>query len=168
MRPLLISAVLLALAACGKPEAAQTAAAPPKAAASPAGLTLGADGVPRLRPGLWEVAKTDDGETETTRECMGDEANAELREMLTRETPNCKVQRSGGAHGLKVASDCVQSGVRIQTTFTLAGSDTAYDMSLGMHVVKPDGSREGGEMTAKARWIGACPAGVEPGQTLEP
>lgn len=166
MRPLLISAALLALAACGKPEAAQTTAAPAKAVLS--SLTLGADGVPRIRPGLWQVVKTDGGETETTRECTGAEANAQLREMLTRQNPDCKVQRSGGAGGLKMISDCVQSGVKIQTTFAMTGSDTAYDMRLGMFVVKPDGGRDGGEMVAKARWIGACPAGVQPGQTLEP
>jgi hypothetical protein len=167
MRPLLLATALLALAACDRPQAAQTAAAAPSKPAL-SGLSLDADGVPRIRPGLWEVVKTDGGETETTRECTGAEADAELRDMLTRRSPDCKVQRSGGAHGVKVVSDCVQSGVKIQTTFSMTGSDTAYDMRLGMFVVKPDGGRDGGEMVAKARWIGACPAGVQPGQTLEP
>lgn len=168
MRPFYLAAALLALVACGKSEPGQTVAATPKAAPALAGLTLGADGVPHVRPGLWEVVETDDGETEMRRECVGEEANAELRQMLTRESPDCQVQRSSNAGGLKLVSDCVRGAVKIQTTFAMAGSDTGYDMRLGMYVTKPDGTRDGGEIVTKARWIGACPAGVQPGQSLEP
>lgn len=170
MRRLSVSAAaLLLLTACGKgPDTGSQDAAKGARQAALTSPPLGADGLPRLRPGLWEVTKTGDGETETTRECLGAEANAEVRELLTRQDPDCRIQRSSGAGGLKVSADCQENGVRLQSEFVMTGSETAYDMTLGLYVITPDGERDGGEIHGKARWIGACPAGVAPGQTLEP
>lgn len=162
-------AVLLLLVACGQADTGQApAAAQPAVQAALTSPPLDATGVPRLRPGLWEVTKTDEGQTETSMDCMGPEADKEVRDLLTRETPDCKVERSSGVGGLRLKADCLQSGVKIQSEFVMTGSDTAYDMRLGVYVVNPDGEREGGEMTAKARWVGACPAGVQPGESVEP
>lgn len=168
MRPILIStAALLALAACGQPDAS-TAQAPKTAAAGPA-LSLGADGLPRFRPGAWEVTKTEDGETEISRHCTGAEMDAEIRNLLTRETPDCKATRSASPRGLKVTAVCSQpGGLKIESNLAMTGSETAYDLKLGLYSILPSGERNGGEMTAKAKWIGLCPAGVKPGEDIEP
>lgn len=166
-----VSLVALAsLAACSKPDAAEGPKGADAAAVAPSGpgFKLGGDGLPRIKPGLWEVVKTDDGEVETTRHCAGAEVDAEVREMLTRETPGCKTERSASAAGLRVRAVCEQpGGLKSDATVAMTGSETAYDMTVGIYMVKPDGAREGGDITAKARWIGACPAGVQPGEDVE-
>ena len=159
---------LVSLAACGKTETADAPKGANGAVVMPARLTLGGDGLPRLKPGLWEVVKTDDGEVETSRQCTGEEVDAEIRELLTRETPGCKTERAAGPGGLRVQALCEQvGGLKTDSTIVMTGSDMAYDMTIGIYVVKPDGTREGGDITAKARWIGACPAGVKPGEAVE-
>ncbi|MBU1377501.1 MAG: DUF3617 domain-containing protein [Alphaproteobacteria bacterium] len=158
---------LVSLAACSKPETAEAPQGVDVAAVAPAGLTLGDDGLPRMRAGLWEVVRTDDGEVETTRHCTGAEVDAEVREMLTRETPGCKTERAARPSGLKVHAVCEQAGgLKTDATITMTGSETAYDMTVGIYLVKADGSREGSDVTAKAKWIGACPAGVQPGEAV--
>ncbi|MGA0606136.1 DUF3617 domain-containing protein [Phenylobacterium sp. VNQ135] len=168
---LLVLAAPLALAACNaKPEAETAAAsdAAAKASAPAERLTLGADGLPRFREGLWEVTKIDGGEREVTKRCTGAEVNQEMREMLTRETPDCKTDRSSGPLGIRVHAVCDQGkGLKTETTMTMSGSSTSWSSTLGLYVVTPDGRRDGGEMTMKARWIGACPAGVKPGEDVE-
>ena len=167
---LLASLSALALTACGSKE--DKAAAPPAAdaaAVAPASaLTLGADNLPRFKAGLWEVAQTEDGATETTRHCVGEEANAEIREMLTRETPDCQTTRSVTPAAIKLNATCSQAGgLKTETALTMTGSQTAYDMKLGIYIVTPEGKREGGETIMKARHVGACPAGVKPGEDVE-
>jgi hypothetical protein len=165
---LLASLSALALAACGPKEEAKAPPAADVATVAPAsGLTLGADKLPRFKAGLWEVVETGDGETETTRHCVGEEVNAEVREMLTRETPDCRTTRSATPAGIKLDAVCSQAGLKTETKLVMTGSPTTYDMKLGIYVVTPDGKREGGETVMKARHVGACPAGVKPGEEVE-
>ena len=166
--PSICLVALVSLAARGQAGKAEAPKGADAAAVAPAGFKLGGDGLPRVKPGLWEVVKTEDGEMETTRHCTGEEVDAEVREMLTRETPGCKTERSAGPGGLRVKARCEQAGgLKTDATVTMTGSDTAYDMTLGLYVVKPDGTREGGDVVAKARWIGACPPGAKPGEDVE-
>ncbi|PZQ62374.1 MAG: hypothetical protein DI570_11015 [Phenylobacterium zucineum] len=160
------------LAACGgKPAAdagqpADTASIAPAAVAS--ALTLDANNLPKFREGLWEAVQTEDGESETSQHCVGPEIDAELREMLTRETPDCQTQRSATPAGLKIDAVCNQAGgLKTETKLVLTGSETNYDMKLGIYLVKPDGARDGGETQVKAKWVGACPAGMKPGDEVE-
>lgn len=168
---LLASLSALALGACGPKEEAKAPAAETVGAdaAAATGLTLGADRLPRFRAGAWEVTKIEDGETETTRHCVGEEANAEMREMLTRETPECQTQRSFAPGGIRINAVCSQAGgLKTETALVMTGSPTAYDMKLGIYVVTPDGKREGGDVVVKAKFTGqACPAGVKPGDDIE-
>lgn len=171
MRPILMSAAaLMTLAACGQPETSTAQASKPAGTAQAASaLSLGSDGLPRFRPGVWEVVTTDDGETETNRHCTGAEADAEIRALLTRETPDCKTTRSASSRGLKVDAVCSQAGgIKTESSLTMTGSETAYDMKLALYSILPSGERNGGVMTAKAKWTGPCPAGAKPGEDIEP
>lgn len=88
--------------------------------------------------------------------------------MLTRETPGCKTERSASPRGLRVQALCEQAGgLKTDALVEMTGSETAYDMKIGIYLVNKDGSRDGGDITAKAKWIGACPAGVKPGEDVE-
>jgi hypothetical protein len=159
---------LVSLTACGKTDKAEAPKGSDAVAAAPSALVLGGDKLPRFKPGLWEVVQTEDGKVETTQHCTGAEVDAEVREMLTRETPDCKTERSASPSGLRVHAMCEQAGgLKTDTTVVLTGSETAYDMKIGLYLLNKDGSRDGGDITAKAKWVGACPAGVKPGEDVE-
>ena len=159
--------VAVSLASCGEAVAPAPRGAVAKEASN---LLLDAKGIPQFRPGLWEVVRTDssgDGGPERERQCLGEEANAELTKLLTATgTPACTVSRARRAGGIYVTSDCLQAGVRMKTSLDLTGSETAYRMKLSMEVVSPDGARDGGAVMADARWVGACPAGLAPGDSM--
>jgi Protein of unknown function (DUF3617). len=172
MRMLTVSLAVLGLAACGSKSDAQTEAAtgdatPAATTASEGTLSLGADGVPRFREGLWEVTRIEDGEREVSKVCTGAEAREDVREMLTREAPGCKMDRSSGPGGIKLRAVCDQGGVKTETDMTMSGSSTNWNMKLALFVVMPDGARSGNEVTMNARWVGACPAGMKPGDEVE-
>lgn len=167
MRRVLAIALLSGLSSCGQ-SADEFQAAPP-AAASAGKLQLDARGVPKFRAGLWEVTRSDSsspGETELEKECIGENASEELARALNSESDNCTVSKSGGASGIRVVSECLQSGSKIKSELSISGGDTAYEMRLKIGIVTPDGKSSGGETIDKARWIGACPAGMSPGDSV--
>lgn len=171
-RSLLLSAALLCLVGCDKTR--EGADAQPKASVvDSAAATLGvppldASGLPRFRPGLWQVVREDDSDDsgpETVKSCIGEEANAELRAALA-GSPGCQTTRSTGVGGLTVTSVCAQGETKVKSVLTLAGNDTAYNMSIAMQLTLPDGKTSGGRVTGKARWVGPCPAGMKPGDEI--
>lgn len=178
-RTLLLSATaLLLLAGCGektdKPGAekgGETAVAKAGGDEDTGVPPLGPDGLPRFKPGLWQVVKTDSASKEgpeTTRDCIGAEANKEVRELFNAPaSPGCKKTTSKGIGGIMVAQDCEQSGMKVRSAISLAGSDTRYTMKIDMRITTPDGKTDGGVITGKARWIGACPAGMKPGDSTD-
>lgn len=87
--------VAVSLASCGEAVAPAPRGAVAKEASN---LLLDAKGIPQFRPGLWELVRTDssgDGGPERERQCLGEEANAELTKLLTATgTPACTVSRA--------------------------------------------------------------------------
>ena len=163
----LVSILALTLAACGEKPAGPAKAA--EAAQEGSSLTFDAAGLPTFKPGLWDVTQRDsDGEVEHTQQCMGAEATQEVRDFVTRETEGCtkQVNRSGGA--LVVSGVCTQADVRTDMRVALKGSDTRSEMSIRMTVqnLRTKEAPTTMEMTATGRWVGACPAGVEPGEEV--
>lgn len=167
MRPIpILPVAALALAACGQPVPAPSAgenAVPLRTALTSGAPPLDAEGLPRFRPGLYEVVQVSDGEPpETTRECLGTGASDELREILTRKPgPECKISRSSGPAGLQVATECRQNGNTNRLNLTVAGSETAYRMALKIAVTTPNGETSSTESTVQGRWLGACSESVE-------
>lgn len=163
----------IGLAACSEkgpaPQAAEAAeTASPKALAGTP--PLDARGVPHFRPGLYEVVQTStDSAPETTRECMGEEANAEVRKMLLDPPkPGCKASRSTGSGGLTYQAVCDQNGAQNTLKLNVLGDDTNYKMTLALGITPvPGGERVETVMTAHGRWIGACPAGMKPGDIAD-
>jgi hypothetical protein len=162
-------AAALAVAACGKKDETATASPPAadaSASAAASVLTLGPDRLPRFRPGLWEVARIEDGKTQMSHECIGEEAGAELKEMLTAQPPGCKTDRSASPAGINIHSTCEQSGIRTESTFAMTGSPTSYNGRASIKVAA-QGQTQSTEVLVKAKWTGACPAGVKPGESVE-
>lgn len=171
MRRVLSLIIVAGLAGCGERQAQQeggSAATPPAEVADK--LRLDTKGIPQFRPGLWDVVSTDStipDKIDHERHCLGETASEELAKALAAPSPDCKAERSGDARSIKVTSNCEQNGVKIRSELALAGGEAKYEMRLKMGVVMPDGTTDGGEIVAKAHWIGACPAGMAPGDTVD-
>lgn len=158
----ILTTTTLALTACSQPAPAALAGEADVAsrAAEPSGAPpLDADGIPRLRPGLYEVVQVaDDEEPETTRECLGENAHAELREILTKApTADCKISRTTDHAGLQVATECRQNGMTNRLRLTVAGNDSAYRMALAISVTTPSGETSSTQSVVRGRRLGDCP-----------
>ena len=166
----LVSVLALTLAACGeKPEPAPAEAADAGSATESSALAFDAAGLPTFKPGLWNVTSREpDGEIDTYQQCMGNEANAEMREAITSESEGCtkQVSRAGGA--LIVSGVCEQHEVRTDMRLMIKGSDTRSSMTMKMTVqnLRTKEAPTTMEMKVDGRWVGACPAGVSPGEKI--
>jgi len=162
----LASVLALTLFACDRSADSEAVAAVPVGDAS--SLTFDADGLPKFKPGAWAFSQTDDGESETYQVCLGAEATAEIREAVNSTPEGCTkdISRAGGA--LVVSGVCERGGIRSNMRFSVRGSDTRVSIAMQMSLQNA-GSSEATpmEMKAEGRWIGPCPAGVEPGERIE-
>ena len=163
----------LLLAACTDkpPIGAEFATMAAEPVASDGAPPLDADGVPRFRPGLYEVEETADGSPRETRlACLGEGTDKDVRRMLSVQSdPTCKVSRSTDAEGLHVRSACQQQGGPKDTlTLSIAGSDTRYRMQWARGVRTPGGRRRTTVMTAVGRRLGDCPVIAAPGEIAKP
>ncbi|MBC6982332.1 DUF3617 family protein [Caulobacter sp. 17J80-11] len=170
-RLFLLSAAVLALAACDRKADAPADKASTSTEAAPAGVVLDAAGLPKVRSGLWEVTSTEDRgkTTKVEKQCVGEEGTRELREILTRrDTPECKFTQGLKAGGFVVTAVCEQGGgVKSLLTVVWHGSETAFDMKMSVGAETPQGKIDAGEIRAKGQWTGPCPAGVKPGDEIE-
>ena len=170
MRIAIVSALAITVAACGQQpasnESADAGAGETKSGSLANAFKVGSDGVPQLRPGLWEI--TEAGGEEVRRECQGAEVNASIREVMTRDYPGeCKIERDSDTGRIYLKASCPQDGMTIDTEVEMTGSDTEYDGKASVFVTMADGKKSGGTETTKGRWIGECPAGVQPGEEVE-
>lgn len=170
MRRVLILSALLCLSACdrtpanGEAKGGEAKADKPQAA----GLRLDAAGTPRFRAGLWEVVQSGDGdENGKHKQCIGEESNAEMRKMLTDGAKDgCKMSRSSDTGGFHAKSECKTGPSTVYTDMVMTGSDTAYDLTIDLAMDNGQGKTPVGKLKAAARWIGACPPGVKPGDEI--
>lgn len=171
MRALMLLALpALVLAGCGdRPAAAPEAAvdAVPAETARSA-LTFGDDGLPTFKAGLWEVSQRDGGEVETWRQCIDTGLDPETRASLSAAAEaGCTKTVDRVAGGLVVAAQCEQGGVKIDSRITMRGSQTHQVMEFRMKTDPGQGAPTETVMTAESRWVGDCPAGVQPGERVE-
>ncbi|MDP1736907.1 MAG: DUF3617 family protein [Caulobacter sp.] len=158
----------LALAACSKPAdktnvASAGDASPAAKAASP--IPPGIDAAPHLRAGLWEV--TVQGMPAAARTCIDDKTqsdNAVLGQGA--DTRNCSRntwRRIPGGIAFEFA--CDNDGMKMASKGTVTGDfNSAYRVEADL-----SGSRDGQAFSQKqvidARYVGACPAGMKPGDS---
>jgi len=150
------AAISIALAACGapKPDEAQAAG---QAAGSASTFQYDADGIPKLRPGLWEISHTEEGEeAEITRICLNG-LDEKTREGLLAPAPeNCTkvVDRS---RGLSVGGTCQQpGGTQLSTNISITGSETRFTTRLSISMSAPGQEPEVSTQVAEARWVSPC------------
>lgn len=170
MRIVLVSVLAIAVAACsGGGESGNSASGPDGVSTTTTGkLTLGEDGVPKFKPGLWEMTAAEEGKpAETTKSCLGEDSNESVREAVTREfDKECKVDRRSGSEGIYIKASCPMNGMDTDALTEIKGSDENFEMKVEIDLSMPDGSKHRSAIAAKGRWIGECPAGMKPGDEV--
>lgn len=152
----------LALAACSK-AADKTAATAVSGPVEKAPVPAGIDAAPHVRAGLWEISSADmPGKLAS---CIDDNTQADsaaLGQGLDRR--NCaKSDWNRIPDGIAFSFDCNNDGVRVTSKGTVTGDfSSAYTMKADASMTK-DGITRSAKQSIDARYVGACPANMKPG-----
>ena len=152
----------LALVACGK-AADKPATAPNATSPAPAPAPLMVDARPHLKAGLWQITMA--GAPMQASSCIDDasqKADAALGQDMD-QTACAKRSWSRIPGGVAFEFDCTTDGSRMVSKGTVTGDfNSAYRMESEV-----SGSRDGQSFSHKqvmeAKYLGACPAGMKPG-----
>ena len=124
--------------------------------------------LPKRKAGLWEV-KTTGGPigAQTIQQCvdaktddlMGQKANAD------QECTEPVVSRKGNRYSVQVT--CKSEGVtsRVDGSFVMT-QDTAYTGDMKMTFTPPQAGMSNMDMKMDGKWLGACKAGMKPGDVV--
>jgi len=134
--------------------------------------TAWASDMPARKPGLWEVSMHMDAvnaPTEVTKLCL-DAATDAAMQGLAPTSSNCgkkEMRRDGDV----VTSDSVcKFGGTEMTSHAVAtfSGDTAYHVEITTQYNPPMKGRGESTITQDAKWVGACPADMRPGDVIAP
>ena len=127
-----------------------------------------ADEFPKRKAGLWEM-KTTGGPVgaRTVQQCI-DAATDDLLRTRSNEGQNCTrpvIERDGGRY--KVRSSCENNGVKstVDGEYTMSG-DTSYTGDMKMSFDPPMSGVSEMNMKMEGKWVGACKAGMKPGDMV--
>ncbi len=133
---------------------------------------------PARKPGLWEMRsaqKTGEKEPMTVQQCADSATDKALQEYgLTRPQMNrkfCKEEMRNEAGKMLVHTEtCKQSGSTMTRRIVISGDfNVAYRVeSHTVYDPKPRTPPPDEDLVADMRWMGACPAGLKPGDMLLP
>jgi hypothetical protein len=131
--------------------------------------------LPARKPGEWAIKITPKaasvGPTMTTKLCLDAASDKALMEKGLAMSSGCTTQQSRDATGnLVIDATCDIGGRKIKAHSVVSGD---FQSQYKIHIVSDS---EGGnpalpkhsEMTQVATWIGACPAGMKPGDMEMP
>ena len=140
------------------------------AAADAAGLDL-----PPRKPGQWEIKmapKTGGAApTMTTQLCLDAASDKALLARGMAMSPGCAVQQSSdGSGNIVIDATCDIGGRKIKSHTVVSGD---FQSHYALDIVTdseggPAGMPKHAEMTQQATWVGACQAGMQPGDMLMP
>lgn len=126
------------------------------------------DEFPKRKPGLWEM-RTSGGPVgpQTLQQCI-DAATDDILRRQSSEGQNCSkpvVERDGNRY--RVSSTCNGSGTRttMDGVYTMVG-DTEYRGDMKMTFDPPLSGAAEMNMKMAGKWLGACKAGMKPGDIV--
>lgn len=136
--------------------------------------TASAVDLPKRKPGLWEVTLQMVGgkiPPRTVKFCT-DAATDESLFQLGASTADqmCSrkdINRSGDVVTIDTECKMGESKMTSHAVMTFSG-DTSYKTAIQTHIDPPMMGRSESSMTQEARWTGACPADMQPGDMMMP
>lgn len=134
--------------------------------------TAGADELPARKPGLWQITRSAAQPKlppQVQRICLDAATDALLyRYGLTGSQKLCsKVEIHRSAERIEIQSTCAigSSHASTRTAITLHG-DQAYHQDIAVHFDPPVGRTSDSVSSQDAKWLGACPAEMKPGDIV--
>lgn len=127
------------------------------------------DALPKRKPGLWQVAMQMQGAPGpmSTTQCVDAKSDEELqRRGFSDANAQCKpptVKRSGGV--IDVQTDCTAREGQSQISARFTGDmQTSYKVDGRISFNPPRAGLREASMQMDAKYLGACPAGMAPGE----
>ena len=125
---------------------------------------------PGRRPGLWELKIGSQDREQISKQCIDAGTDARMREMGGQIGQMCR-RISGRLSGDSYVSEseCRMAGSLIHSKAAFQGDLSCdYRGEIVSTFTPPLMGQSGSTTSLKARWIGACPAGMKPGDALLP
>ncbi len=146
-----------------------TAAAVLLSACASTGGNSDTEDLPRPQSGHWQIQSTDQtGQTITFNDCMDKETFYKTRQLqkARRDVQQCQTSSTKDSNGWQFNSNCKvgQTEQRVETSRKITG-----DFQTSFHVLSvtkqqmPDNSVVETTRNIKGQYLGACPAGMNPG-----
>ena len=133
-----------------------------------------ADNPPKRKPGLWEVTLHMASGTmapQVMKLCIDEATDAALFKygMNAVQGVCSRNDLRGSGSVFTMDTECKMGDMKLTShavmTFT---GDTAYRTDVQSHFDPPMMGRSDSSMTQEAKWIGACPADMQPGDMIGP
>lgn len=128
------------------------------------------DGLPPIKPGLWEIETTMDGEgIEKMKQCMSADSIKQLsaagQKMGGMKCSPQKTTKSGGAFTTSV--ECQMLGSKMASTSTMKGDfNSQFTVDSKTSFSPPLMGQSGSVAKSSAKFLGACTDGMKPGDAL--
>ena len=131
-----------------------------------------ANDMPARKPGLWEVSMhmdTANAPTEVTKLCLDAATDAAMQGLASTSSSCSKKEMRRDGDVVTSNSVCKFGGTEMtsQAVATFSG-DTAYHVEIKTQYKPPMMGRGESTMTQDAKWVGACPADMRPGDVIAP
>jgi hypothetical protein len=134
--------------------------------------TSRADDFPLRKAGLWEVDMTMSGgkmPPQQMKMCIDPATDAEMYQLgMNAAQGMCSkpdIHRSGGTVTISTTCKMGESKISTQSVTKFTG-DTAYHTDVNSTFDPPMGTLRESAVTQDAKWSGACPADMQPGDVL--
>jgi hypothetical protein len=121
------------------------------------------------KPGLWNMSVSSGGDTQTMKMCIDKATQANMMKMgsaVSKEMCSSQTFKKSGAI-LTVDSVCKlgTSTITSNAVYTFTG-DTGYTGKINSKYAPPMMGLSADTSTVTAKWAGACPAGMIPGDMI--
>lgn len=138
----------------------------------PAALPAGAgESIPPRKAGLWEIATEASmipGQKMMAQRCVGPDGDGDVLDPGARERKKCtppRISRAGSAYVTDMT--CTVQGSTATIHGTVSGDfQNQYSGRIDTTYAPPLHGLSSSSMVIAARWLGPCPAGQKPGDTV--
>jgi len=137
--------------------------------------TIQAADAQEMKEGYWSVhtvvtTRPDGNRTETTRSiCHNHAYDDYVTSLATRAKKSCRTTHEASSGGTTASEvECTMAGTTVRTKSTLTVADHTTHSETHTTYTPPMGNVAGSDMVMDQKYVGACPAGVVPGDSVSP
>lgn len=129
-----------------------------------------ADSFPHRKNGLWETSMhlaQHPGTAINSQQCIDEKSDADMQRRLMDGGPSLNCERTDfrkTADGFEGNSVCKTSHSKLTSKMVIKGDlHSVYRMEISSHRDPPQGGMTNTQSVVDAKWLGACPTDMKPG-----